>query len=73
MNSDALTSGGWMALINPKIEYPHAVLPSGKRIGNRVKLPSDPVTVSGQQAAVAIAKARRRGKHRPVSQETCCV
>ena len=40
-------------------------------IGNQVGNLSDPVTVSEEFAANAIAKARRRGGWRRASQETC--
>lgn len=44
--------------------------------GNRVQLPSDPVTVNGERAAAMPLSrrqggVRRRGKRRSVSQETC--
>lgn len=40
-------------------------------IGNQVRNLSDPVTVSEESAANAIAKARRCGGRRRASQETC--
>ena len=49
--------------------------PAGVK-GNRVRVPSDPVTVNGERAAEAIAAqsaVRRRGPQRSVSQETCLV
>ena len=42
-------------------------------IGNQVRNLSDPVTVSEESAANAIAKARRCGGRRRASQETCRV
>ena len=59
-----------------QFEYPHPVLLFRQEmgiIGNQVQILSDPVTVSDESAANAIAKARRRGGQRRASQETCWV
>ena len=43
-------------------------------IGNRVQIPNDPVTVSGEPAADAIVETREgAARRRAVSQETCCL
>ena len=62
--SRLLTTNPNRYIIPTKSGYPHPVLPRFWRreiIGNQVQVLSDPVTVSEESAANAIAKARRRG------------
>ena len=62
--SRLLTTNPNRYIIPTKSGYPHPVLPRFQRreiIGNQVQILSDPVTVSEESAANAIAKARRRG------------
>ena len=71
-----LTNKSRVVYNGDEIEYPHPVLPRLWRrelIGNQVQVLSDPVTVSEESAANAIAKARRRGGQGGASQETCWI
>ena len=72
-----LTTGGASSRIGDCHNYIFGKCPAPAGVkGNRVRVPSDPVTVNGERAADAIAAqgaVRRRGPQRSVSQETCLV